>query len=147
MKPLLIALTLLASVFTKSSFANDEKITPAVLNAFQKTFSAAKEVQWTETNNMYKAQFELSGQVVNAYYDQDGTMLAVVRNITSLQLPVALQASIKKDHADYWITELFELTNDSGTSYYVTLESADAKVVLRSSSSTNWSTYQKSKKD
>jgi len=147
MKPLLIALTILASVFTKSSFANDEKISPVVLQAFQKTFTTAKQVEWTESNNMYKAQFDLSGQIVSAYYSEDGTMLALVRNITSLQLPLALQANMKKDYADHWVTDLFEITNEAGTHYYVTLENADSKVVLKSTSTTNWSTYQKSKKD
>ena len=134
MKPLLIALTLLASIFTQPLFANTGDVTPSVLKSFQTTFTTAKDVAWTTGDNHYKAQFELSGQVVSAYYSADGNLLAVTRNITTHQLPLSLQTSLKKGHEGAWITDLFEMSNEEGTSYYVTLETAETKVVLKSNS-------------
>lgn len=143
MKPLLIALTFLASFFAKPTFARDGEIKPAVLKTFEKTFATAKNVEWTITPNMYKARFEMSGQIVTAYYNNNGKQLGVTRNITSHQLPLTLQTAMKKEYASHWITDLFELTNDEGTTYYVTLESAETKVILQSASTQSWNIYQK----
>jgi hypothetical protein len=62
-----------------------------------------------------------------------------------MQLPISLQTSLKKQCGDLWISDLFEVANDQGTSYYVTLENADTKIVLKSSGS-DWTTYQKQRK-
>lgn len=145
MKPLLIALTVLASFFTQPTFAGNN-VTPAVIKSFNATFTTAKDVEWSISDNMYKARFDMSGQVVTAYYSTDGNLVAVTRNITSHQLPLALQTSLKKDHPDFWIADLFELNNESGTTYYVTLESAAQKVVLQSAQN-SWMHYSKTKKD
>src|SRR5687767_12731191 len=143
MKSLIIAFTLLATVMTTSSFAADPKVTPSVLRSFSKTFTTATQVDWSVTNNMYKAQFNLNGQVVTAFYHSDGTMIAVTRNMTSVQLPVTLQVDLKKDYQDFWIADLFEVSDENGTDYYVTLESADEKVILKSVSNTSWSKFKK----
>lgn len=143
MKSLVIAFTLLATVLTTSSFAADPKVSPMVLRSFSKTFTTATEVDWSVTNNMYKAQFSLNGQIVTAFYQADGTMIAVTRNMTSNQLPVTLQVDLKKDYENFWITGLFELSDENGTDYYVTLESADETVILKSISNNSWSRYKK----
>ena len=146
MKPLLIILTLLAVNFAQPAFAGEGDIRPSVLKSFQSTFSAAKAVEWTATDNLYKARFELNGQVVSAYYNNSGAMLAVTRNITTHQLPLSLQTSLKKEFNSFWVSDLFELNNDEGTTYYATLETAETKVVLFSNNK-DWSVYSKTKKD
>ena len=146
MKPLFIVVTVLASFFTTSSFAAKQDVAPVVLKAFQNSFSTAKEVNWTATANYYKAQFQWNGQYVYAFYSATGDLVALTRNISSFQLPISLQTRLKKDYSQYWITDLFEVTNDAGTSYYVTIENADAKVILKSASATAWNVYQKSQK-
>ena len=143
MKSLVITFTLLANVLTTSSFAADPRVSPMVLRSFSKTFTTATEVDWSVINNMYKAQFTLNGQVVTAFYEANGTMVAVTRNMTSNQLPVTLQVELKKDYENFWITGLFELSDESGTDYYVTLESADETVILKSVSDNSWSRYKK----
>lgn len=147
MKPLLILFTLVTFLFSQPILANERDVTPSVLKSFQTTFSDAKDVEWIVGESLYKARFELSGQVVMAYYNTQGLLLAVTRNITSHQLPLALQTTMKKSHEGLWITELFEMSNDEGTLYYVTLESAESKVVLKSSANSSWNVYSKIKKD
>ena len=147
MKMFVFALTLVASVFTKSSFANDGgAVAPEVLKSFESTFAAAKNADWSMTENLYKVQFALNEQHITAFYQKDGTMAAVTRNINPLQLPVSLQTALKNEYKSYWIAELFELSNEDGVQYYVTLEDADNKTVLKSSG-TSWNFYQKQRKD
>jgi hypothetical protein len=57
-----------------------------------------------------------------------------------------LQGNLKKDYSDYWISDLFEVANNEGTSYYVTLENADTKMVLKASDGKSWRSYSKVKK-
>lgn len=146
MKPLFILLAVAASFFTTNSFAAKEDITPVVLKSFQNSFSAAREVTWSATTNYYKAQFEWNGQQVLAFYEPGGALVALTRNISSLELPITLQANLKKEYGNYWISDLFELTTDSGTSYYATVENADSKIVVKSDSATTWKVFQKSEK-
>jgi hypothetical protein len=147
MRTFVILFTLAATVFTKSSFANEgTAIAPEVLRSFQTTFAAAKNVDWTVTADLYKAQFSLNGQHITAFYKQDGTMAAVTRNITSMQLPINLQTSLKNEYKGYWIAGLFELSNEEGVQYYVTLEDANTRVVLKSSAC-SWNVFQKQRKD
>ena len=42
---------------------------------------------------------------------------------------------------NYWITDLFEITDNDQTSWYVTIESADQKIVLKSNGG-KWRVYQ-----
>lgn len=149
MKRFLATLTLAAAFISFSSFSGgDEDTTPAAaaVKSFNSSFKNATEVKWQSADKFYKADFTLNGQFVSAYYDLDGKMMAITRNISSLQLPITLQASLKKSYDCYWISDLFELTNEEGTTYYITLENADTKLVLKSNSNSQWNTFKKQRK-
>jgi hypothetical protein len=147
MKRLFVTLTLALSLVGMSSFAADEtSVSEVVVKSFNSSFTSATEVNWSVTGDLYKADFVLNGQYVAAYFNTDGLMMATTRNISSTQLPIALQANLKKNYDEYWITNLFELSNEEGTSYYITLENADSKLVLKSLSSAEWINYKKVRK-
>lgn len=145
MKPLFIFLTFLSSFFASNTNAADPVSAQAV-KSFQQTFTNAENATWTVSQNLYKVEFSLNGQLMTAFYNLQGEFAGVTRNITSLQLPVMLLAEVKKEYAHYWITDLFELSNQNGTEYYVTLENADTKLILKSSGHSSWATYQKCRK-
>ena len=71
--------------------------------------------------------------------------MAMTRNISSLDLPMTLQTSLKK-YTGYWISDLFEISNNDGTNYYITMENAGSKIVLKSNSGGNWNVFKKSVK-
>jgi hypothetical protein len=145
MKRLLVTLTIALSFISLSSFANEREVSRKAIESFNSSFKTATEVSWTTNDQYYKASFILNGQYVSAFYDVDGTLMALTRNISSLQLPIALQAELKKNYDNYWISDVFELANEEGTSYYVTVEDADTKIVLKSSFD-SWSTFKKQRK-
>lgn len=146
MKSLLILLTFFTTLFATPSFARDGKVSPSVLKSFQASFAAATDVTWAQTGNGFKAQFVLNAQHIAAFYDNEGELLAMTRNVSSLQLPITLQAELKKEYGDFWISDLFEVANDSGITYYATVEKADAKIILKSESFTDWIVFQKQRK-
>ena len=73
-------------------------------------------------------------------------MMALTRNIRSLELPISLQTNLKNNYSGYWISDLFEMSNSEGTSYYITMENADSKVVLKSVGSGKWTSFKKMSK-
>jgi hypothetical protein len=146
MKRLLVTLTIALSLISFSSFANDEGVSPKAIESFNSSFKNATEVYWTISDNYFKASFLLNGQYVSAFYDTEGEMIALTRNISSLQLPIALQAELKKKYDNYWITDVLETATDDGTAYYVTLEDAENKVILKSTSNSEWFNYKKLRK-
>jgi hypothetical protein len=143
MKKIIMILAIISSSI--GVFASGDSVNPKVLNAFNSDFRSAKEVEWTVANNYYKATFTFNEQHVFAYYNADGELLGLTRYISSASLPISLQSSLKKNYADYWISDLFEVAKDDGTAYYITLENADTKLVLKASGN-NWSPYQKIRK-
>lgn len=143
MKKLIIAAAMFVSL---SAFANEEKVNSRVLYAFQSEFTTATEVEWKAATDYYMASFNMNGQRVFAYYNTDGQLMGITRNLSSAQLPVALQNNLKKNYAAYWISDLFEVANNNGTSYYVTLETGNSKIVLQSANGSDWSTYKRDRK-
>jgi hypothetical protein len=143
MKRLLVTLTFALSLISLSGFAND--VSPNAIKSFNSSFKNATEVKWTITDNYFKADFVLNGQYVAAFYNADGSMMALTRNISSLQLPIALQADLKRSYDCYWISDVLEVANDEGTSYYITLEKADEQLTLKSSGD-SWNTFKKQRK-
>ena len=142
-----IMMTLAVALITLSSFAGgEENVNSKVLNSFQSAFVGAKDVNWTEGSTYYKVAFVFNGQHVSAFYDMEGELMGVTRYISSLDLPIGLQADLKKGYSNYWISDLFEVSNSEGTSYYITLENADTRIVLKSLQAENWKVYLKNTK-
>jgi len=142
-----IILTLAIALGTLSSFAaGEETVSSKVLTAFESDFVGAKEVVWASSRDYYQASFVFNGQHVNAFYNTEGSLMAMTRYISSLDLPLSLQTNLKKEYSNYWISDLFEVSNSEGTTYYITVENADQKITLKSASGENWRTYKKNTK-
>ncbi|MGN6420372.1 MAG: hypothetical protein ACTHMC_22885 [Pseudobacter sp.] len=128
-----------------SSFAHTGEINENILRSFNNQFAGAQDVNWEEGKSISKVTFRLNGQVMFAYYREAGELVAVTRNIISGQLPITLLADLKKNYQDFWITDLFEISADDNTNYYITLQSADQMLVLKSSGMQGWQTFKKIK--
>src|SRR5688500_11990762 len=132
MKKLLSLLPVLL-IFAATSFATpaSDPSSKKVTETFTKLFAAAQSVQWQQTSTFMKAQFQVNGLYLSAYFTPDAEFMGVSRNLTSTQLPLHLLADLKKNYSQYWITELFEYATANADDYYVTLESADKTIILK----------------
>jgi len=142
--------TMLMMGVSISAFAgknDDGGVNQQAVRSFKKDFTGASNIMWEQRENFTKATFSLHGQVLFAYYNNNGDLQAVVRNITSDQLPINLLASLKKEYDGYWISDLFEIVSDDQTNYYVTLENSDKKIVLKSQGVEFWNEFKKEKKE
>jgi len=132
-----------------SAFAgnNNDNVNQQAKQSFQKDFSTARNISYEQKTDYVKVTFTINDQILFAYYNNNGQLQAVVRNIVSDQLPITLLTDLKKNYNDYWISDLFEIASDDQTSYYITLESKDKTVVLKSEGTSSWSVFSKAKKD
>ena len=148
MKKQLITLSLAVLVTISSAFAgNRDGVSDKAVKSFHKDFAQARNVEWDTNKDLQKATFELNGQVLFAYYSKDGDLLAVSRNIATSQLPIRLAASLKQQYGDYWVSDLFEMASNNESSYYITVENAESKTVLRAIGAGDWQLYKKTKKE
>lgn len=146
-KKIALALVILMTITINYSFAaRPDSMSGQIAISFQKDFKNAKLLNSEVNRHFTKLTFKMNDIILFAYYTDNGELLAVTRNILSTQLPINLMLDLKKNYNGYWITELFELNGDGQNCYYVSMENADSKIVLRSTSDDNWEVYEKKSK-
>ena len=133
MKKMMLVLAMIVTIGISGAFASEENVSKRVLNAFKTEFATAEDVIWTTGKSF-------------AYYSTAGELIGIARYISSLQLPLGLLTNLKNNYSNYWISDLFELSNTDGTHYYLTLEKSDASIMLVSTKGTNWTIYDRKKK-
>ncbi|HEX3768160.1 MAG TPA: hypothetical protein VHT72_07265 [Puia sp.] len=133
MKKSIICIALILSITSVSVFAGPvHQISKRVEAEFHKRFLNAEDVQWDEPGDFDRATFRINESVLFAYFNPDGELIAVTRNILSDQLPIPLMITLKSNYSTYWIVELFEVHSNGDTHYYVTLNNADQELVFKS---------------
>jgi hypothetical protein len=150
MKKRILLLSIALVSLTAFSFAADAPVSVSknVISSFNKQFSNARDIKWESHADFVKAQFSINDIVLYAYFNQSGDLIAITRYISPNQLPLVLLNSLKKEYASgYWVSDLFEIETEAGTSYYATFESADQTVILKSDGISGWNTFQKEKKN
>jgi len=147
MKKVIAGLILGCIILVNSAFANtNDNVTEKVAAAFKHEFVQAKEVNWQKADTYFKAVFKLNEDILTAYFSVEGELMGVTRNLLSTELPINLQTSLKRDYADYWITDLFEYAKKETSGYYVTVENGDQRITLQSNDGRNWTNYLRTKK-
>ena len=147
MKKSILTISIMLTVALTTAFAMDnEGVSKKTKESFSNSFNEASGVNWQQEKDFVKATFTLGNQVMSAFYDNDGNLLAITRNILSDQLPINLLTDLKKNYSKLWITDLFELAAEGQTSYYVTMENADEIIVLKSGDFNNWQVYKRTKR-
>jgi hypothetical protein len=142
MKKLIVALTLvlIAGLSTASAKVPSD-VHRRVINAFYSDFKQAKNVSWSESATYVEAQFTLDNKVMFAYYNTDGSLVGTVHHLLTTDLPEELKNSLQKSYHAYWVTELFSMSNDQGTAYFVNLKNGNESLVLRADADNTWTTY------
>lgn len=148
MKKKILILALVLVGITGFSFAADVPgVNKNVIVSFSREFVNARDVKWESTKNFLKVSFNMDNMVLYAYYSSNGDLLAVSRFISPDQLPIQLITTLKKQYPEYWISDLFEIHAEDGTSYYITLENSLQKKVLKSVEANSWTTFKTEKKE
>jgi len=138
MKKLVIAVVFIGLALGNSVFAGEGEVGKRVLRSFQKEFIGATDVQWRTYDEYTRVDFTFNNVPLIACYSGDGVRLALIRNIMFSSLPLSLQFDLGKKYKDHWVSQLYELVNNDGTHYRLTLQSADHMIHLRSNGNDDW---------
>ncbi len=139
-KVILFACVLLIAA---SSFANKPKISEKALKAFKTTFTDARDVVWSDTENVYTVKFMQQG--INTYvkYDEDGNFMSSRRYYEADQLPVDIQCKLKKKYADKNIFGVTEFIVGDEINYYVKLEDEKSWLTIKIDNARNMEVTEK----
>ncbi|RPD48762.1 hypothetical protein [Paracnuella aquatica] len=145
MKPLFILLTIVSSYFAQAANTPAE-VDPAVIKAFNRTFANTSKVTWTVKEDLFQANFEVSGRQATAFFSQGGELVVITRSIQVSELPLVLQAKIQEKYASKQVVEAIEASDEYSIRYFVTVEDDTKKIILRSNGSNGWLQHKKIKK-
>ena len=127
--------------------AAPDKINRMVSNSFKTDFNNAEILSYTMSHNVINLTFITNGLVMHAFYTDNGELLGITRNILTNQLPIALLLKFRQDYQGFWVTDLFEATNQEDHNYFITLENSETRIVLKSTDDSNWEIYKKTIKE
>ena len=131
MKKIIIAFAAVATLITTSAFAGErEKANPA-LATFQKEFTGATNVKWTEGKDVISASFILSDSRIIAYFNSDGELLGTARNVLFNQLPLAVVKEINNRYGNAPISDIIEYTSGLATYYGMYVDTATKQLKIK----------------
>jgi len=133
--------------FAATPVAGD-KVSPRIQASLEKEFAGAQYIVWQslKKDNVYSARFIYNNEQLNAFFDEDGRLLATGRIVTQAALPLMVSKNIRKQYDKYEFRDATEYTRDGETSYLVTLESEKHEMVLQAYGSGSTYIVKKTKK-
>jgi|GEM_PF-2491224 hypothetical protein len=144
------------SLISMSTLRGQSKAQPsyAIAAEFSKQFAGATDVNWDKIGTLSFAQFHLQKDLIVAYFDVDGNLIARGRKISEEQLPMTLHNDLlavkshrEKKSGALAIGNIFEYVGDSGYTQYVTSLENDKESFVVGTLNGKMTVRSKSKKD
>jgi hypothetical protein len=145
MKKTILSIAIVLTLFSTALADSPDRYNKNVVASFQKDFKSASDVSWAETSHYYRVSFHMDRQTLYAYYDYLGNLISVVHHILTTSLPDNLQNDIRCRYANYWVSELFQISLEDGNHYFIQLKNADETIVLTSEGNNGWQEYTRQK--
>ncbi len=121
-------------------------VSKEALNAFERAFKDASNVQWKGKEGLYIASFELNNEKVTAWFTEEGELEAVERSITQDQLPLLVARAVAAINDEAVVTTIKEV-NQSGELFYLAKSQTDKHMITyKISADGSVTTFAKKKK-
>lgn len=123
------------------------KVSAGINAKFLKEFKNASNVSWIRTGDYTEAIFDWNGIKSQAFFSQEGNLVAFAQNVSVENLPQKALGILKTKYSKYKITEVSKIEHaDIGTKYYIALENESKKIILETDINGSISLFQKSNK-
>src|SRR5688572_11886440 len=120
MKFSIIAMLFLASFFTANAAETTNPGNPKIEASFKNNFPSAHINAWERIGDISVAFFTEAQKDYRAYFDNEGTLIAVAR-ITSLEtLPLKVSAAIKNQYGERGDIRVMEVNMQDNATFYLT---------------------------
>ena len=131
-KSIVMGIVLLISGIISSYAASEDSVNKFIASSFRKKFAEARDVKWEKVRDGVRARFKINEELFFAYYSEEGELTAIARPIRTNQLPLSLSMELTKEYSKYYIADIFEVSADNSSSYFVYLDSPRRKLLLKS---------------
>lgn len=113
--------------------ADKDPVSEKVRQAFAKEFDKATNITWMyqKDKNLYHARFQYNGEIVEAFYDEEGSLLSTARFIKENQLPILVMKELANGYGNYTVREIVEFTNESQTSYIISVYNSKETLMIK----------------
>ena len=126
-----------------------DKVSDRIQKAFLTTFVGASLLKWecVKGSNLCQAYFTYNGERYNAFFDNDGKLVATCHFIRESNLPLLIRQAISHKYASYQLQQVIELTHNEETTYLLTFENEQVKLETQAYISGTIYTIKKTKKN
>lgn len=147
MKKMFVMLT--AVVITASAWAAPSPVVienEKAKEAFNKEFTEAKEVSWTQKEGYYLVSFKLNNDWMLAWYTGDGEMQAVQRSIQTSQMTYLAAKAVDQLAEKKTLLNVAEISKEGELFYLVKIDDEKCVSVYKVFTSGDYSRISKTKK-
>ena len=130
------------ALMSASLYANAPSVSEKVLKAFRETFTAAENVSWHETKDMYSVRFLQSDVRYIVYYNKNGKITGSMRFYEPSLLPTNILAELKRSYAKKSLFGVTEITSGGNVAYFVKMEDSKNWYTIKSDSYGNSEVYE-----
>jgi hypothetical protein len=126
-----------------------DKVSCCVQAAFFKAFAGASLLKWehVKSSDLCQAYFTYNSERYNAFFDDNGKLVATCRFISESNLPLLIRQSISHKYASYQLQQVIELTHNEETTYLLTFENEQKKLETQAYMNGSIYTLKKQKKN
>ena len=130
--------------FAASAFAKPTDVSKYLVKQFQKQFQHADNVTWKTTDRFTSASFNLNGDNVSVFYNNENNIIGISKVISLQDLPKAAQQVISTEYNKYTIVSIIDFTDENANeNYYIQLQNNGKQIILQSDERGHMSDYQK----
>lgn len=131
----------------KAVVISTENVSKVVAKAFSSKYANAADVNWKAHPAFYFASFKLSEQKYTATFATNGELIAVSREISSAELPLAVTSALASNYSNYTIAATAsEMVMYGETHYYIVADGKTKLLHLKCAPDGSISTFKKIKK-
>ncbi len=112
--------------------ARPDPVNQKVLTAFNKTFTNAVDIHWSEYVPYYEVNFKQNDIKTKITYKPDGSIVHTIRYYSGSQLPILVLTRIKNKYYDQTIFGVVEESSEEGVIYHITLEDQKYWTIVKS---------------
>lgn len=124
-----------------------EKVHARIQSAFQKAFPGATVVSWERLKeNICQAKFTLNNERLNAFFNEEGELVAIGRFIMKAALPLTVQRAVSNKYAADELQQVIEITQNNATSYLLSFENEQLKTEVQAYSDGKLIVFKKEKR-
>ena len=146
MKRSIIVFAAILTVITTTAFVGAKPGGNPAEATFQKEFSGATNVEWTQAKDIISVSFVLSDSRILAYFTTDGELIGTARNVLFNQLPLAVIKEINNRYGNAPISDIIEYTSGMDTFYGMYVDTPTKHLKIKVTAEGDVTVQQKTKK-